>query len=230
MRVFEGLATDFGIRAVVLGGRGSSFCGGADRRDPPGAARMGRGTGADAPSARERRHASQLGRRACLAVEQAEVPTVARLQGHAVGGGLALALACDFRVATEEALFQVPEVELGLPLLWGVAPRLVHELGAARAREVILLGERIDAARAERWSLVHRVVPAARLDAEADSLAHRLAAQPEMAVHMTKTQLRALAATARLGDVTEADGDLMREAGREGAARAGFAARRDRDG
>lgn len=225
--VFAGLATDWAVRAVVLGGRGPSFCGGADLRDPPGAERMGRGAGADAPTARERRYASQLGRRACLAVERAEVPTVARLQGHAVGGGLALALACDFRVAAEDALFQVPEVELGIPLLWGIAPRLVHELGAARTRELILLGERIDAMRAERWSLVHRVVPAERLDAEVDALAGRLAAQPEMAVHMTKTQLRGLAAPARLGDVTEADGDLLREAGREAAARASFASRRD---
>lgn len=219
-RVFEGLATDWETRCVVLGGRGPSFCAGADRRAPPGAERMRRSAGA---TAREVRHAAQLGRRACLAVERAEVPTVARIHGHAVGGGLALALACDFRVAAEDALFHVPEVDLGIPLLWGAAARLVHEVGAARAREIILLCDRLDAATAAAWSVVHRVVPAARLDAETDGLARRLADKPEIAVHMTKTQMRALAATARLGDVSETDGDLLREASREGVARQAFA-------
>jgi methylglutaconyl-CoA hydratase len=144
-----------------------------------------------------------------------------------VGGGLALALACDFRVAAEDATFHVPEVDLGIPLLWGAAARLVHEVGAARAREIILLCDRLDAATAERWHVVHRCVPAARLDAEVDGLARRLAAKPEIAVHMTKTQMRALASRARLGDVSETDGDLMLEASREGVAREAF---RLRDG
>jgi enoyl-CoA hydratase/carnithine racemase len=226
-RLFEGLATAWDVRCVVLGGRGPSFCAGADRRDPPGSARMRRSAGA---SARERRRAAQLGRRACLAIERAEVPTVARLHGHAVGGGLALALACDFRVASEDTVFHVPEVDLGIPLLWGAAPRLVHEVGAARAREIILLCDRLDAPTAARWNVVHRVVAAARLDAEVDGMARRLAAKPEIAVHMTKTQMRALAATTRLGDVSEADGDLLLEASREGVAREAFRLAEGSDG
>ena len=91
--------------------------------------------------------------------------TIARLHGHAIGGGLALALACDFRVAADDALLDLPEVDLGVPLTWGATPRLIHEIGAARARELILLCDRVDAERAERDGLVHRVVPAAALDA-----------------------------------------------------------------
>jgi enoyl-CoA hydratase/carnithine racemase len=113
-------------------------------------------------------------------------------------------------------------VDLGIPLTWGGTPRLVHELGAARARELILLCERVEATTAERWGLLHRVVPAARLDEVVDDWARRLAEKPEIAVHMTRTQLRAYAQRARLGDVSETDGDVLMAASRVGAARKSF--------
>jgi enoyl-CoA hydratase/carnithine racemase len=218
---FEALQTAFAARVVVLAGRGPSFCAGADRRDPPGA-RMAASSGA---TPRERRHAAQLGLRAARAIERCEAVTIARVQGHAIGGGLVLALACDFRVSTEDAVWSVPEVDLGLPLTWGAVPRLLQELGAARARELILLGDRVDGRRAEQLGLAQRAVPEAALDATVDELAARLAAKPEVAVHMTKTQLRAYAAAIALGDVSESDGDLLYAASRSAAARDSF--RRD---
>jgi enoyl-CoA hydratase/carnithine racemase len=178
---------------------------------------------------RERRHASQIGRRAARAIEDAEVTTVARLHGYAIGGGVVLAAACDFRVAAEGTWLQVPEVDLGIPLTWGGTPRLVHELGAARARELILLCERVDATTAERWGLVHRVVPADRLDATLADWARRLAEKPEIAVHMTRTQLRAYARRAALGDVSETDGDVLMAAARVGVARSSFPTTRGRE-
>jgi enoyl-CoA hydratase/carnithine racemase len=216
---FGALQTRFATRVVVLAGRGPSFCAGADLRDPPNAARLASGSGA---TPRERRHAAQLGLRAARAVERCEALTIARIQGHAIGGGLVLALACDFRVAAEDAVLSVPEVDLGLPLTWGALPRLVQELGAARARELVLLCERVGAERALQWGLLSHVAPAAGLDALVEDLAARLAAKPEAAVHMTKTQLRAYAAAAALGDVSEADGDLLQAASRIGAARERF--------
>lgn len=219
--VFEGLAADYETRVAILGGRGPSFCAGADRKQPPGSERLRAGSGA---SARERRRTAQLGLRAARAIERAEVPTVARVHGHAVGGGFVLALACDFRVAALDASFHVPEVELGVPLTWGGVPRLIHELGAARAREILLLCEPFDGRRAEALGVAHRAVPADTLDAEVARLAARLAAMPEVAVHMTKTQLRAYAVRASLGDVTESDGDLLLEASRSGRARESFRA------
>lgn len=215
----EGLATDFVTRVVVLGGRGPSFCAGADRTDPPGHARL---AGASDAGERERRWVAQIGFRAARAIERAEVVTIARLHGHVVGGGVVLAAACDFRVAAEGAQFHVPEVDLGLPLTWGGTPRLIHELGAARARELVLLCDRIDAAEAYRIGLVHRVVPPAELDAAVDAMAARLAAKPEAAVHMTKTQFRAYATRAVLGDVTETDGDQLVAAARGAIARRSF--------
>jgi enoyl-CoA hydratase/carnithine racemase len=217
--LFDGLARDFTTRVVVLGGRGPSFCGGADRLRPPGSERMAASSGA---SEREQRFAAQIGRRACQAIADCEVVTLARLHGHVVGGGLALALACDFRIAARGSDFWLPEVDLGLPLSWGATPRLAAEIGAARARELILLCDPIDAATAERWGLVHRVVAEAQLDAAVADWARRLAAKPEVAVHMTKTQLRAVSRRAVLGDVGEADGDLLLGASRSAVARASF--------
>jgi enoyl-CoA hydratase/carnithine racemase len=212
---FEALATDFEIRVVVLGGRGPSFCAGADRRDPPGTPREGAGV-------RERRHASQIGLRAVQAIEACEAVTIARVHGHAIGGGLVLALACDLRVAAHGTLLQIPEVDLGIPLSWGAVPRLIAEVGALRARELILLCERFDAERGEALGLLNRVVAAEELDATVAALAAQLAAKPEAALHMTKSQFRAYAARVPLGDFTQADGDLLREAARGGVARASF--------
>jgi enoyl-CoA hydratase/carnithine racemase len=217
--LFASLATDFATRVVVLGGRGPSFCAGADRKDPPNAARLA--SSSDAGD-RERRWLAQAGLRAARAIEECEAVTIARLHGHVIGGGLVLAAACDFRVAAEGTTLRVPEVDLGIPLTWGATPRLIAEVGAARARELILLGDAIDAGQAERFGLVHRVVPAAELDAAVAALATRLAAKPEVAVHMTKTQFRAYARRAVLGDVTETDGDQLVAASRGAAARKSF--------
>src|SRR5688500_17759512 len=87
--VFTGVATDFDVRCVVIGGRGPSFSGGADLRAPTPAR-------SSEPTPRERRWVAQLGRRMAKAVDDCEVPTIARLHGHVVGGAAVLALACDF--------------------------------------------------------------------------------------------------------------------------------------
>jgi enoyl-CoA hydratase/carnithine racemase len=215
VRAFEGLQSDFSARVVVLAGRGLSFCAGADRRDPPGGARP------DA-TVRERRFAAQLGLRAVQAIERLEAVTIARVHGHAVGGGLVLALACDLRIAAQGTSFQIPEVDLGVPLAWGAVPRLIAEVGACRARELILLCDRFDAARAEQMGLVNRVVDAGALDAAVGDWAARLAGKPEIAVHMTKSQFRAYGESLPLGNCTVADGDLLREAARGGIARESF--------
>ena len=203
---FESLAGRFDVRVAVLRGAGRAFSSGADRENPPGI--PSGDSGAEPISARERRYALQVGWRACRAIQHCEVITVACVRGYAIGGGLALALACDLRIAARETVFHIPEVDLGTPLSWGATARLISEIGAARAREMILLCDRVDGERACHWGLVHRAVPERELDAECDILAKRLAAKPELAVHMTKSQFRAYAQTAGLGNVSEMDGDL----------------------
>jgi enoyl-CoA hydratase/carnithine racemase len=202
--VFLGIETDFETKVVILGGRGRAFCAGADRKPPE--------SGDDVPAPindRERRWHDQLGRRACQAIEDCDAVTIARVQGHAIGGGCCFAMSCDFRVASHDARFRVPEVDLGIPLTWGAASRLIQEVGAARAREILLLCEEITAERASDWGMVHRVVSLEELDAEVDALANELAAKPDLAVYMTKTQLRSYARMASLGDVSETDGDML---------------------
>jgi len=211
------LQRHFDTPIVILGGRGPAFCAGADRKDPP--ARMAHASGA---GARERRWVSQLGRRALEALERLEAITIARLHGHVIGGGLVLALACDLRVAATSTSFRIPEVDLGVPLTWGAAPRLAREVGMARARELILLGDRFDAATAERYGLVNRVVPDDGLDAAVHDWARRIAAKPPWALHMTKTQFQAYGRAVPLGDVTTMDGDLLAAASAEDPTRFAF--------
>ncbi len=122
--LFRALQREFTTPVVILGGRGKSFCAGADRKEPP--VQLARGSGA---SARERRWVAQAGRRAVEAIESCEAITIARLQGHVIGGGVLLAAACDLRVAASNTAFQIPEVDLGIPLTWGGAPRLAREVG-----------------------------------------------------------------------------------------------------
>jgi enoyl-CoA hydratase/carnithine racemase len=219
IRAFHGFRDDFETRVVVIAGRGPSFCAGADRSDPPGSARMAADSGA---SDRERRHAAQLGLRACRAIEDSEQLTIAQIHGHAIGGGLAIALACDFRLAADDAFFQYPEIDLGLPLTWGAVPRLIAEIGAARAREILLLCERFGAPQAERWGVVHRAVPESSLTETVAEWADRLCQKPEVAVHMTRTQLRGYSQRTRLGDLGETDGDLLLQASRALAAQVRF--------
>jgi enoyl-CoA hydratase/carnithine racemase len=215
--VFLELETDFETRVVVLGGRGRSFCAGADRKGPVA------GEVVPTPSNdRERRWLDQLGRRACQAIENCEAVTVAQVQGHAVGGGCCFAMACDFRVMADDAVFRVPEVDLGIPLTWGAAPRLIQEVGAARAREILLLCEDVPAERAADWGMAHRVVPLADLESAVNALVTKLIGKPELAVSMTKTQLRSYARLANIGDVTETDGDMLNVSLRSDSAQGRF--------
>ena len=215
--VFLGLQTDFATKVVVLGGRGASFCAGADRKsdDQPLP---------EARTERERRWRSHLGRRAARAIEECEIPTIARVQGHASGGGCVWAVSCDFRLAAADAVFWYPEVELGVPLSWAATPRLFQEIGMARARQMVMLCDRVDGTTAERWGMVHEAVPEADLDAVVDRWVDRLLALPETALHITKTQFRGYHRQAAMGDVSEADADQIELARRVPGAAERFSA------
>lgn len=116
-------------------------------------------------------------------------PTVAAITGYCLGGGLELALACDLRIAGEDAVFGFPEVGLGILPSSGGLTRVVRAVGPAVARELILLGERFGAAEAHRLHLVSRVVDGSKALDAAVELAGRLAAQPSLAVEWTKAAI-----------------------------------------
>lgn len=119
-------------------------------------------------------------------VENYPKPVIAAIRGYALGGGCELALACDFRIASDTAQLGQPEINLGLIPGWGGTQRLVRLVGLAKAKELILLGDRIPAEEAYRIGLVHRVVPDREFETEVRRFAGRLAAGPPIALKLAK--------------------------------------------
>ncbi len=119
-------------------------------------------------------------------IERLSIPTLAVINGYAIGGGLELALACDLRIATPNAIFSLPEVELGWTPAWGGIRRLPRLIGEARAKEMIFLADKIDTAEALRLGLIMRVVPWEHLEETLAHLGNKLASFPSDAFNYTK--------------------------------------------
>lgn len=168
------------VKVVVVTGAGRAFSAGADLEAFAG------------PQDLSVREAADLGRAMADALEQMRAVSIAAIRGWCVGGGLVLAAACDLRVAAADARFSIPEVDLGLPLAWGGVPRLVREIGAARAKELIMTCRPFDAAEASAIGLVNRVVAADALQTEVDTLAAALAAKASHALLSTKRHVNAV--------------------------------------
>src|SRR6185369_16296673 len=112
------------------------------------------------------------------AIEMLKIPTVAVVRGLAFGGGFELALACDFLVAADTAVFRCVEVTTGMLPIAGGLQRLAERVGRARAQRFATLGEPIPATQAEVLGIATHVVPESRLDVEADALVRRLSVGP----------------------------------------------------
>jgi len=113
-------------------------------------------------------------------------PIIAAVNGYCLGAGFALALACDIRVASENAEFSMPELKLGAPGGMGVTYRLPRLIGMGPAMEMLLTGDRISVEQARQWGLVNRVVPQAELMDAAVAMAERITANPPLGVRTTK--------------------------------------------
>jgi enoyl-CoA hydratase/carnithine racemase len=114
-------------------------------------------------------------------------PTIAALNGFAFGGGLELALACDLRIAADDAEFAFPEVKIGTQPGWGGSQRLSALIGVARAKQMIFTGARVSAQVAERWGLVNEIAPRDQLIARVHAVANEIAANAPLAVQFAKT-------------------------------------------
>jgi enoyl-CoA hydratase len=170
------IAEDPEIRCVILRGEGRAFCAGADlssMRDltPSRAAR--RFTGANL----------------WQVLEDLPQPTIAAVHGYCFGGGCELALACDFRLAAEDAKFGQPEIKVGIIPGAGGTQRLPRLIGMTKAKEMVLFGEPIDADEAYRVGLVNRVVPGDRLLDEARAWGERLAKLPPLGLRAAKAAM-----------------------------------------
>lgn len=168
-QVFSSLADDPAIRAVVLSGAGKHFSAGADLQWMQ---RLGRAT-AQENAADARRFARMLERIATF-----PRPTLARVQGAALGGGVGLTCCCDIAIAADTASFAVSEAKFGL-MPATIGPYLANAVGARQARRLALTTERIPAAEALRIGMIHRVAPVDQLDSAVEAtLADLLRAGP----------------------------------------------------
>lgn len=166
---------DENVRAVILAGTGDrAFCAGSDVKEFPSLyGRVAEGKLIDENAAYNR-------------FAELPLPTIAAIEGDALGGGLELALCCDLRVASSTALLGLPEVRLGVMPGSGGTQRLPRLIGLARAKELIMLGELIDAETALRFGLVNRVVPQGRAESTARELAETLASRGPTAMREAK--------------------------------------------
>ncbi len=147
------------------------------------------------------------------ALEACELPTIAALPGHTMGGGLELAIACDFRVAADHVLLAMPPAKLGLVYPYTGLRRFIRTIGEARTRELFLLGSPIDAGTALAWGLISGTAEADALQDEVLALAGELAGNAPLAMRGNKRALRALAdADEQLDAATAASLLALREA------------------
>ncbi|WP_374943500.1 enoyl-CoA hydratase-related protein [Sphingomonas sp.] len=177
------LGTLGGARAVLVAGAGRAFCSGADV--------AGGALGAENPGEATYAALTKSYNPALLAIANLGVPVVSAVRGPAAGIGCSLALAADFCVASDTAYFLQAFVNIGLVPDGGASWMLPRLIGKARATEMMMLGERVTAAKAHDWGMVHRVVSDEQLEGQAFALAERLAAGPTVALGLMRRGLHA---------------------------------------
>ncbi|MGB9616567.1 MAG: enoyl-CoA hydratase/isomerase family protein [Desulfomonilaceae bacterium] len=187
--------SDSSVRVLVITGAGEkAFVSGGD------ISIMARGAGY-IETLTEVPHGQEIGCR----IEGFSKPTIARINGVALGGGAELALCCDIRIAVDAAILGLPEIKLGIIPGYGGTQRLPRLIPVGLAKELILLGEALSAQEALRIGLLNRVVPRNELDAAVQEVADKLAAKSPVALHMAKVAIdQGLQADLRTGLQIEA--------------------------
>ncbi|WP_371367368.1 Short-chain-enoyl-CoA hydratase [Sporomusa rhizae] len=174
-RMFDELAKDDTVKAVILTGSGQkSFVAGADI------------TEMQAMSAIKGRNWGKLAQAVFNKIENLPKPVIAAVNGYALGGGCEISMACDIRIAAENAKFGQPEVSLGIPPGFGGTQRLPRLVGKGRAKELLFTGEMIDAEEAYRIGLVNKVVASEELMETAKAMAQKIMSRAPIAVQVCK--------------------------------------------
>jgi enoyl-CoA hydratase/carnithine racemase len=185
-QVARSFEDDYETSAVILRGRDDNFCFGFDLRDAATQALH------DMPLA-QRRVVLETGGRMCKAWEDIAPLTICAVEGWCVGGGVALAVASDLRIAADTATFYVPEVARGLNMSWGSVPRITNLVGPARAKRIILLTEKLSASDAVAWGLADKITPTGTALSAAQDWAKTAAQMPPAAIRMCKRDINAYA-------------------------------------
>lgn len=182
IEVFDEVTDSRDDRVLVITGAGDAFTSGADLTASDGGGGVGRGAGSSL-------HAMRLVGRCALRLHDVPKPTIAAVNGVAVGAGCNLALGCDLVVASDTALFSEIFARRGLSLDFGGSWLLPRMIGLHKAKEIAFLGDVLSAEEAQEYGIVNRVVPAADLEKVVADLAGRIAAQPPMQISIMKRQL-----------------------------------------
>ncbi len=177
---------DLDTQAVILTGTPRSFSAGIDLKER-------QQLFADGTTDLELRQTYYAGVRLCQAWEDMPQVTIAAIESMAVGAGVALALACDWRVMGDDAFLYVPEVKIGINLQWGALPRLVTLVGPARAKRICILCEKMTASKALEWGLADEIATSGAVVEAAVELAIAAAAVPAPAMRMVKEAVNATA-------------------------------------
>ncbi|WP_441280455.1 enoyl-CoA hydratase/isomerase family protein [Tardiphaga sp. 862_B3_N1_1] len=172
------LREDFETTAVVLTGD-PVFSAGADLSDPGHKARR-------AAPLLQKRELLRLAPTTCAAWEALDQLTIVAIEGFCLGGALALAVSCDFRIAGRGSHVRLPEIPLGWNLNWNATPRILNLVGPSRAKQLIIFGERVYAEEAHRWGVIDEVAEDGEALACAMRWARKAAALPPLGVRMSK--------------------------------------------
>ena len=175
---FQQLDKDDSVKVIVLTGEGDkAFSAGADIEYM------------SKISADESEVYAKLGQEVTATIENVSKPTIAAVNGFALGGGCEVAMSCDIRIASENARMGQPEVTIGIPPGWGGTQRLMRIVGVAKAKELVYTGKMIKADEAKEIGLVNNVVPLESLMDEVMSMAKTIASNATLAVRMSKTAI-----------------------------------------
>jgi enoyl-CoA hydratase len=175
LRAVEDVKSDENVRVVVLTGAGEkAFSAGADIKAMAGM------------TALKARELSLMGESLCLAFENLEKPVIAAINGYALGGGMEVAMACDLRIASENARMGQTEVNIGLIPGWGGTQRLTRLVGMTKAKELVFTGKMFDARTAEQLGLVNMVIPADKFRETVRQFAIDLTSKPPVALRVAK--------------------------------------------
>jgi len=178
IKTFETLGKDDNIKVIILTGEGEkAFSAGADIEYM------------SKISPDESVEYAKLGQLVTSTVELVKQPTIAAVNGFALGGGCELAMSCDIRLAADTAKLGQPEVTIGIPPGWGGTQRLMRIVGIAKAKELVYTGRMINAEEAKEIGLVNHVYPLASLQEEALKMAQAIAKNSSMGVQMSKTAI-----------------------------------------
>ena len=189
------------IRLLVISGEGKSFCSGADLKTTSYPKVEGDWS--------TRRNRTATWQRVLEQLDRIPQVTIASIQGNVIGGGALLATACDFRVVSEDVVFRIPELALGIPNVWNGTPLLAREVGLSVTRDWVMTARKVDAHELKQSGWAQRITKSGELIKDTEKLINELLDIPAASLAMTRAMTSALGKSASGMSMGWADADLQ---------------------